>query len=122
MMQKRFGVKMPEEMDKKIDVSKFMSLSLDESSAAVFDALKKNNKYVGLHILFRPTARAMGGSDHAAFAFLKIPWAAFFAAMTTDYHHPTDTHEKISLPLLEKNARLAWLAAFTLAEWAAPTP
>jgi hypothetical protein len=44
-----------------------------------------------------------------------IPWTWFFAAMTEDYHQPTDSVEKASPKLMEKIIRITYLTAFTLA-------
>lgn len=114
MVQKRFGIKLPEEMAKTLDVSKFFSVQLFKNQK-VFDALKENNQYVGLHLFFRESAQMSGGSDHAAFAYYKVPWASFFGAMTKDYHQPSDSVEKVSLDQIKRCARLTWLAAFSLA-------
>ena len=66
-----------------------------------------------MHI--RESEEAMGGSDHAPFAMSKIPWAFFIAAMTEDYHQPSDTVDKVSPELMEKIIRLTYLTAFDLA-------
>jgi hypothetical protein len=114
MVQRRFGVKLPEEMTKTLDVSKFFSVQLFKNQK-VFDALKGNNRYVGLHLHFRESTQVTGGSDHAAFAYYKVPWASFFGAITKDYHNPSDSVEKVSLDQIERCARLTWLAVFSLA-------
>jgi len=58
----------------------------------------------------------MGGSDHAPFAMNKRPWVFFFAAMTEDYHQPTDSVEKASPNFMQKIIRLTYLTAFSLAD------
>lgn len=112
---KRFGMDIPEGVDKVIDPAKFFSLQLSRTPG-IMEALKENNRYVGLHIFFRESDRAGGGSDHASFGSQKIPWAAFFGAMTDDYHHASDSIEKVNLTLIEKAARLTWLSVFSLAD------
>jgi Zn-dependent M28 family amino/carboxypeptidase len=67
-----------------------------------------------MHI--QESEEAMGGSDHAPFAMSKIPWAFFIAAMTEDYHQPSDTVDKVSPELMEKIIRLTYLTAFDLAD------
>jgi Zn-dependent M28 family amino/carboxypeptidase len=111
MAAKRFGMDIPEG----VDPAKFFSLQLCRTPG-IKDALKENNRYVGLHIFFRESDRGSGGSDHASFSSQKVPWAAFFGAMTDDYHHATDSHEKVNLTLIEKAARLTWLTVFSLAD------
>jgi hypothetical protein len=112
---KRFGMDIPEGVDKVIDPAKFFSLQLSRTPG-IMEALKENNRYVGLHVFFRESDRAGGGSDHAAFGSQKVPWAAFFGAMTDDYHNASDSIEKVNLTLIEKAARLTWLTAFSLAD------
>jgi Zn-dependent M28 family amino/carboxypeptidase len=114
MMARRFGVAFDEKMLKAVDTSKFMSLSMSMSDD-IFKTLKENNKYAGMHLHLRKSKSGMGGSDHAPFAFKKVPWLFFMAAMTEDYHQPSDSIEKVSPGLMEKCSRLCWLTAFSLA-------
>jgi Zn-dependent M28 family amino/carboxypeptidase len=60
--------------------------------------------------------RPPGGSDHYPFAQAKIPYAYFDAAMTEDYHRPSDTVDKVSPELLEKIIRLSYLTVFDMAD------
>jgi Zn-dependent M28 family amino/carboxypeptidase len=115
MMAKRFGMEIPEALDKVIDPAKFFSLQLSRTPG-IMEALKENNRFVGLHVFFRESDRGSGGSDNASFSSQKVPWAAFFGAMTDDYHHASDSIEKVNLTLIEKAARLTWLTAFSLAD------
>jgi hypothetical protein len=78
--------------------------------------VRKNNNHVGLHIRLQEQEEASGGSDHAPFARAKIPWSFFIAAMTEDYHQPSDTVDKVIPDLMEKIIRLTYLAAFDLAD------
>ena len=68
--------------------------------------MRENNNHVGLHIRLQEQQDASGGSDHAPFARAKIPWAFLIAAMTEDYHQPSDTVDKVSPDLMEKIIRL----------------
>jgi len=115
-MSRMMGIGISKEMMKEIDIKKFISLSFDANASDLKNALKTNNQYVGLHIVLRPSRSAMGGSDHAPFAMSKIPWVFFFAAMTEDYHQPTDSVEKASPEFMEKIMRLAYLTAFVIAD------
>lgn len=115
-MSRAFGADVDKEILKKIDVKNFISLSLDANSPELADMLKKNNQFVGLSLHLRKSETASGGSDHAPFAMNKIPWVFFFAAMTEDYHQPSDTVEKVSPNMIEKITRLTYLTAFSLAD------
>lgn len=114
MMARRFGIGFDDKMLEKVDTSKFITLSLSMSDE-IYNALKQNNQYVGMHLHLRKTNQGMGGSDHSSFAFKKVSWVFFMAAMTEDYHQPSDSVEKISTGLIEKISRLCWLTAFSLA-------
>jgi len=115
-MSRDFGADVDKDILKKIDVKNFISLSLDANSPELADMLKKNNQFVGLSLHLRKSESATGGSDHAPFAMNKIPWVFFFAAMTEDYHQPSDSVEKVSSNLIEKITRLTYLTAFSLAD------
>lgn len=49
-----------------------------------------------------------GGSDHMSFSAAKIPTFFFFTGLHTDYHRPTDTHDKVNVK------GLALLAGYAL--------
>lgn len=115
MMARMFGENIPKEALDKIDVKKFVSLSYDADTPELGTIIRENNKYVGLHLSMRASSEGMGGSDHAPFAMSDIPWAFFIAAMTEDYHQPTDSVEKASPKLMEKIIRITYLTAYTLA-------
>jgi len=115
MMARMFGENVPKEALEKIDVKKFVSLSYDADTPELGTIIRENNNYVGLHLSMRASSEGMGGSDHAPFAMNNIPWAFFIAAMTEDYHQPTDSVEKVSPELIEKISRITYLTAFRLA-------
>ncbi len=116
MMARRWGAEIGKEVLEKIDAEKFVSLSYDANTPEIDEIMRKNNIHVGLHIRLQEQEEASGGSDHAPFARAKIPWAFFIAAMTEDYHQPSDTVDKVSPDLMEKIIRLTYLAAFDLAD------
>jgi hypothetical protein len=116
MMARMFRVNIPEEVMEKIDPKKFVNLSYDADTPELGKVIRENNSYVGLHLSMRASSESMGGSDHAPFAMSNIPWAFFMAAMTEDYHQPSDTVDKASPKLMEKIIRIAYLTAFALAE------
>ena len=115
-MGRRFGVEVTKDVLEKIDAKKFVSLSFDAHTPAIEEIIRKNNNHVGLHLRIQGSEEATGGSDHAPFGQAKIPWAFFIAAMTEDYHQPSDTVDKVSPKLMEKIIRLTYLAAFDLAD------
>ena len=116
-MIKRFNTEIPPALDKILDMTKFMTIQ-HSPTPKVREALEENNRFVGLHILFRETKPGAGGggSDYASFSSQNTPWAFFFGAMTDDYHKASDSFEKVNLGIIEKSARLSWLAAFSLAD------
>jgi hypothetical protein len=116
MMARRWGTDIGKEVIEKIDVKKYISLSFDANTPRIGEIIRENNNYVGLHMHIQESEEAMGGSDHAPFAMSKIPWAFFNAAMTEDYHQPSDTVDKVSPELMEKIIRLTYLTAFDLAD------
>jgi len=115
MMARMFGERVPKEALEKIDAEKFVSLSYDADTPELGTIIRENNNHVGLHLSMRASEEGMGGSDHAPFALSNIPWAFFIAAMTEDYHQPTDSVEKVSPDLMEKIIRITYLTAFSLA-------
>jgi hypothetical protein len=116
MMARRWGEDIGKEALEKIDVKKYVSLSFDANTPEIDQIIRENNNYVGLHIHMQASKEASGGSDHAPFAMNKIPWAFFIAAMTEDYHQPSDTVDKVSPDLMEKIIRMTYLTAFDLAD------
>jgi hypothetical protein len=75
----------------------------------------KSNKAVGLDIVFNNGPEMAVGSDHASFEAKKIPVTFFFTGFHKDYHETTDTVDKINFDKMQKIVRLAYLAAFDLA-------
>lgn len=117
MISRMWDIKLSKEVLEKLDVKKFVSISYDANTPEIEEIIRENNNYVGLHFHIRESrGEAMGGSDHAPFALNKIPWAFYIAAMTEDYHQPSDTMDKISPNLMEKIIKLTYLTAFTLAD------
>lgn len=115
-MGRMMGENIPQDILKKIDMKNFISLSYDANTPALADLLKANNQHVGLALNMRKSESAGGGSDHTPFAMNKVPWVFFIAAMTEDYHQPSDSLDKVSSQLMEKIMRLTYLTAFSLAD------
>jgi Zn-dependent M28 family amino/carboxypeptidase len=119
IMSRFFGIQMSAEQIKKLDLSKFISLSFDANAPYYRDIVEKSNKYVGLTISFKGTKNIFsggGGSDHMPFAFLKIPWGFFSAGFTKDYHQPSDSLKYVSEKMMKLTTRLTYLTAFSLAD------
>ena len=112
----RRGTGTPKEVLEKLDVKKYANFEFDANTPGMEKIIRKNNNHVGLHLRIRGSEEATGGSDHAPFGQAKIPWSYFSAAMTEDYHQPSDTVEKVSADLMERIIRLTYLAAFDLAD------
>ena len=111
----QWGVDLPEDALPKIQADRFLVLPLSEDPA-VADAMREADRHVGLSLFLRPTKSGGGGSDHTPFALRGIPWIFFFGSMHEDYHGPADTVDKVSLRQVADVARLAYLAAFQLAD------
>jgi hypothetical protein len=113
---RRWGVEVGKEVLEKIDPKKYVNCSFDANTPVIEEIIRKNNDHVGLHMRITGSKEATGGSDHAPFGQANIPWTFFIAAMTEDYHQPSDSVEKVSPKLMEKIIRLTYLAAFDLAD------
>ncbi len=113
---RRWGIEVSKEVLEKIDPKKYVNCSFDANTPVIEEIIRKNNNHVGLHMRITGSKEATGGSDHAPFGQAKIPWTFFIAAMTEDYHQPSDSVDKVSADLMEKIIRLTYLAAFDLAD------
>ncbi|MDZ7331982.1 MAG: M28 family peptidase [candidate division KSB1 bacterium] len=72
------------------------------------------NEQVKLHFKFSDDRR-IGGSDHASFFRMNIPFLSFFTGMHDDYHQPSDTAEKIVPEKMAQVARAAFACAWLIA-------
>ena len=61
-----------------------------------------------------------GGSDHFWFSERGVPVAFFFTGDHPDYHQATDTADKINYAKMARILRLAFAAAFEVADRKAP--
>ncbi|MBN1938853.1 MAG: M20/M25/M40 family metallo-hydrolase, partial [Candidatus Aminicenantes bacterium] len=99
----RYNVQGAEDIIKKIRPNRFATVSLTADTA--FAAITREmNQYVGLDLALRESALGVGsgGSDHASFASVKVPFVYYMAAMTSDYHQPSDSVEKVDAELFTK--------------------
>jgi len=59
-------------------------------------------------------------SDQFPFVLHNVPAFWWFTGFHPDYHHPTDTADKINYPKMEKILKLAYLSAWQFADEATP--
>jgi len=79
------------------------------------ETFDKENKKIGLDLVYNNGPEMSGGSDHASFEAKKVPVTFFFTGFHRDYHETTDTVDKINFDKMEKIVRLAYLVAYDLA-------
>jgi hypothetical protein len=117
-----YNVPGAEELVKKIRGNRYATVSLTEGTP--FAALTREmNKYVGLDLALResPPGVGSGGSDHASFASVNVPFVYYMAAMTPDYHQPSDSVEKVDADLFTKIIQIGYLTVFEYADRSVPT-
>jgi hypothetical protein len=113
----RYSVPGAEELVKKIRAPWFVTLSWTEGTPLA-DISREMNAYVGLDLALQGSALGVGsgGSDHASFAGVKKPFVYYMAAMTSDYHQPSDSVEKVSGELIAKISQHGFLTIFAFAD------
>jgi hypothetical protein len=109
----RYSVPGAEDLVKRIRAPWFATVSLTEGTPFA-DLTREMNKYVGLDLAltFNALGAGSGGSDQSSFAQVKKPFVYYMAAMTADYHQPTDSVEKVSGELLAKISQIGYLTVF----------
>ncbi len=81
--------------------------------------LLKANRFVGLDFEY-DMDMVFGSSDQFNFARKGIPVGFLFTGLHPDYHQPTDTAEKINYAKMVRILRLAFAAAYDIADRAEP--
>jgi len=118
-MARMMQIPVDNEAFKKIKISNFLPVSFS-AGAGFADVVKNADQYVGLDLYLRESGenmeRGMGGSDHASFAFAKVPWFFVITSMHEDYHQTSDSVEKVSGEMIEKVSRLAYVTTYALAD------
>jgi Zn-dependent M28 family amino/carboxypeptidase len=118
-MARMMNLPVDNELFKKIKMSNFLPVSFTAGSGLA-EILRNADQYVGLDLYLREsqpgTDRGMGGSDHASFGSVKVPWVFVITSMHEDYHQTSDSVEKASGGMIEKISRLAYLTAYALAD------
>jgi hypothetical protein len=112
-----YNVPGAEEIVKEVRAPWFVSVNVTEDTPFA-DIAREMNKYVGLDLAFRfnPLGVGSGGSDHASFAAVKVPFIYYMAAMTSDYHQPSDSVEKVSGELIAKISQHGFLTVYAFAD------
>ena len=112
-----YNVPGAEEIVKKVRAPWFVTVNLTEGTPFV-DLAREMNQYVGLDLALRtnPLGVGSGGSDHASFASVKLPFIYYMAAMTADYHQPSDSVEKVSGELIAKISQHGFLTIYAFAD------
>ncbi len=113
----RYSVPGAEDLVKKVRAPWFATVSLTEGTPFA-ELTREMNKYVGLDLAmtFNALGEGSGGSDHSSFAQFKKPFVYYMAAMTSDYHQPTDSVEKVSGELIAKISQMGYLTMFEFAD------
>jgi hypothetical protein len=114
---RQYSVPGAEDLLKKVRAPWFVTVSVTEGTPLV-ELAREMNEYVGLDLAFRFSALGAGGggSDHSSFAAVKVPYIYHMAAMTADYHQPSDSVEKTSGELIAKISRHGFLTVFAFAD------
>ena len=112
-----YGVPGAEDLVKKVRAPWFVTASVTEGTPFA-DIAREMNQYVGLDLAFRFNALGAGGggSDHASFASVKLPFIYYMAGMPSDYHQTSDSVEKVSGELIAKISQHGFLTVFAFAD------
>jgi len=112
-----YNVPGAEEIVKKVRAPWFVTVNVTEGTPFA-DIAREMNQYIGLDLAFRanPLGVGSGGSDHASFASVKLPFVYYMAAMTADYHQTSDSVEKVSGELIAKISQHGFLTVFAFAD------
>jgi len=118
-MARMMNLPVENELFKKIKPENFLPVSFS-AGAGIGEVVRNVDQYVGLDLYLRESGegmdRGMGGSDHASFAFAKIPWVFVITSMHEDYHQTGDSTDKANGEMIEKVSRLAYLTTYALAD------
>lgn len=114
---RQYDVEGAADLVKRIRGERFATVNLTAGTEFI-PLTREMNKYVGLDLALRenPLGVGMGGSDHASFAAVKVPYVYYMAAMTADYHQPGDSVEKVNPELFTKIVQMGYLTAFAFAD------
>jgi hypothetical protein len=113
---RQYTVPGTEELLKKIRYDQFATVNVTRDSG-LYELTREMNEYVGLDLALRENdlGAGSGGSDHSSFASVNKPFVYYMAAMTSDYHQPSDSVEKVSGELIAKISQVGYLTVFAVA-------
>jgi len=113
---RQYTVPGTEELLKKIRPDQFATVNVTRDSG-LYELTREMNEYIGLDLALRENDLGVGsgGSDHASFASVNKPFVYYMAAMTSDYHQPSDSVEKVSGELIAKISQVGYLTVFAVA-------
>ena len=113
---RQYTVPGTEELIKKIRPDQFATVNVTRDSG-LYELTREMNEYVGLDLSFRENdlGADSSGSDHSSFAAVDKPFVYYMAAMTSDYHQPGDSVEKVSGELIAKISKIGYLTVFAFA-------
>ena len=113
---RQYQVPGTEELVKKIRPDQYTTVNVTRDSG-LYELTREMNEYVGLDLSFREydLGAGSGGSDHSSFASVDKPFVYYMAAMTSDYHQPSDSVEKVSGELIAKISQIGYLTVFGIA-------
>lgn len=113
---RQYTVPGTEELIKKIRPDQFATVNVTRDSG-LYELTREMNEYVGLDLSLRENDLGAGssGSDHSSFAAVDKPFVYYMAAMTSDYHQPSDSVEKVSGELIAKISKIGYLTVFAFA-------
>ncbi len=114
---RQYSVPGAEELVKRIRAPWYVTVNLTAGTDFI-PLAREMNKHVGLDLALRenPPGQGSGGSDHASFARVNIPFIYYMAAMTSDYHQTSDSVEKVSGELIAKISQHGYLTVFAFAD------
>jgi hypothetical protein len=106
-----------QDLMKKVHPANFLTVSFT-TAGGINDIVRAVDQYVGLDIFMREAGqeRGGGGSDHASFGAVKVPYFYAMAAMTDDYHQTSDSVDKVSGDLIAKVSQLTYAVAYLAAD------
>ncbi len=118
-MARMMNIPADNELFKKLKPANFLPVSFTAGSGFA-EVFRTVDQHIGLDLYLREygddTGRGMGGSDHASFGFVKVPWIFVITSMHEDYHQTSDSVDKADGGMIEKVSRLAFLATYALAD------
>lgn len=99
----------------KVKPEEFMEIGIPRGVPALERAAWRAARANGFPLHLDWTDGKHGGSDYRDFARASVPFLRFFGNFFPGYHQPSDTPEALDMKQVERNARLAFAAAWEIA-------